>query len=161
VFSLVPGVLSVTGTSTLATTTLAGALNDKTGSPGSSGYILQSTGAATQWVSTTSLGLQGASGAATVTALYVSGGTGLNAATATTLGVTAQITAGSGLFGSTTVQQTTTSRSSRSPQPAPMAWRRPKALDSRLAQSAEPHVRPSPTADENSTLQARRLVPSC
>ena len=41
--------------------TLSGKFNDSTNSPGVNGYVLQSTGVATQWVATSSLGISGGS----------------------------------------------------------------------------------------------------
>ena len=42
--------------------TLSGPFNDSTTSPGESGYVLQSTGSATKWVATSTLGFTGGSG---------------------------------------------------------------------------------------------------
>lgn len=58
------GILTVAGTSTLATTTvtdltIARALRDTTGSAGTAGMVLQTTGTTTRWVATSTLGLGG------------------------------------------------------------------------------------------------------
>ncbi len=57
---IVSGNLNVSGISTLATTTIAslslsGSLNDSTNSAGSDGMVLRSTGTSTQWVSTSTI----------------------------------------------------------------------------------------------------------
>ncbi|MFM2339788.1 MAG: hypothetical protein RLZZ360_424, partial [Candidatus Parcubacteria bacterium] len=70
----VVGTTLITGTSTLATTTItdlavSSALRDASGSAGTSGMVLQSTGTSTQWVATSTLGITGGSGATTLSAL--------------------------------------------------------------------------------------------
>ena len=58
------GLLTVSGTSTLATTTastitITGALRDSSSNAGTAGMVLQSTGSGTSWVATSSLGIAG------------------------------------------------------------------------------------------------------
>ncbi len=54
------GTLAVTGTSTLTDLTLTGGLRDNSGSRGTLGMILQTTGTSTRWVATSTLGASAA-----------------------------------------------------------------------------------------------------
>jgi len=54
--------LQVTGTTTTTNLALTGELSDSLGIPGTSGMVLQSTGSATKWVATSSLGISGGAG---------------------------------------------------------------------------------------------------
>ncbi|MFN3692527.1 MAG: hypothetical protein ACK4SL_00325 [Candidatus Paceibacteria bacterium] len=53
----VAGTARITGTTTLATTSLTAALLDFTGSAGTNGMVLQSIGTSTRWVATSTLGI--------------------------------------------------------------------------------------------------------
>ncbi len=70
----VVGTAEVTGTTTLATTTvtnltLTGAFRDATNSAGTSGMVLQSTGTSTRWVATSTLGITGGGGSSALSGL--------------------------------------------------------------------------------------------
>jgi hypothetical protein len=75
-FSNATSTLFTSTTAWVGSLNLSGALNDSAASPGTNGYILQSTGSATKWIATSTLGLT--SGGGQLLATYATSTPGSN-----------------------------------------------------------------------------------